>query len=391
MDMVAALRQAAANVSVHVVLGETGPLLSELQQAHVSVEVVPMPRAIRSLGESQWHRPAAQNWSFYGRWSGSLLRAAWALPAYVHQLRQAVVRQQPHIIHSTGLKCHLLTRWLTTPTTRIIWHLRDFLLQRRVMKFWLSRATRPPHVLIANSHAVADQARQLFPRTPVEMIYNGIDTTYFSPEGPTCRELERTGNVIASPPLRIGLVATYAYWKGQDVFLRAAARLLAAGINTAQFYIIGGPIYHTPGSQWSQQQLQYMIQQLQLSHYCHLIPFQHDMAAVYRSLDIVVHASVRPEPFGRTVAEAMACGRAVIVSAAGGAAELFMDGHDALGVPPGDVDSLTAALRRLIDDIHLRQRLAATARQTAVARFDRSTMAQRLLQVYRSLVTPHAD
>ena len=43
-----------------------------------------------------------------------------------------------------------------------------------------------------------------------------------------------------------------------------------------------------------------------------------DVPAALRALDIVVHASVEPEPFGLVIAEAMACGRPVVVSRAGG-------------------------------------------------------------------------
>jgi len=95
-----------------------------------------------------------------------------------------------------------------------------------------------------------------------------------------------------------------------------------------------------------------------------LVPFQDDPVSVYRSLDIAVHASTRPEPFGLTVAEAMSCGRAVVVSA-----ELFRDGEDALGHPPGDVPALAGVLARLLTDAALRRRLGEAARRTAVSRF----------------------
>ena len=51
-----------------------------------------------------------------------------------------------------------------------------------------------------------------------------------------------------------------------------------------------------------------------------------DVPAALRALDIVVHASVEPEPFGLVIAEAMACGRPLIVSRAGGAAEIAQAG-----------------------------------------------------------------
>jgi glycosyltransferase involved in cell wall biosynthesis len=181
-------------------------------------------------------------------------------------------------------------------------------------------------------------------------------------------------------------VATYARWKGQDLFLHAAAALLRQGITDVAFYIIGGPVYKTRDSQFTVAELRQQIVHLGLAAHCALIPFQQDLPPIYRALDIVVHASTRPEPFGRTIIEAMACGRAVVVSAAGGAVELFTEGVDALGVPPGRLPPLIEALRQLIHDPALRQRLGTAARQTAVRRFDLQVMAQRLLPLYHELL-----
>ncbi len=115
------------------------------------------------------------------------------------------------------------------------------------------------------------------------------------------------------------------------------------------------------------------------------VPFQTETADVYRGLDVVVHASTQPEPFGRTIAEAMACARPVIVARAGGAAELFNEGEDALGVPPGDPEALAGAIRRLVDDADLRQRIGQNARRTAVARFDRARLGPEVVEAYRAL------
>jgi glycosyltransferase involved in cell wall biosynthesis len=101
-----------------------------------------------------------------------------------------------------------------------------------------------------------------------------------------------------------------------------------------------------------------------------------------RGLDIVVHASSAPEPFGMVIAEAMACGRAVVASLAGGAAEIVREGVDALGHPPGDVDALARSLRTLIEDAGLRARLGRAARAAAETRFDRARLARQLAPLY---------
>jgi glycosyltransferase involved in cell wall biosynthesis len=102
-----------------------------------------------------------------------------------------------------------------------------------------------------------------------------------------------------------------------------------------------------------------------------------------RALDVVVHASTQPEPFGLVIAEAMACGRPVVVSAAGGAGEIVRDGIDALAVPPGDAAAMAEAIRRLAEDAELRARMGAAGRARAEADFDRARLVRQVAPVYR--------
>jgi glycosyltransferase involved in cell wall biosynthesis len=204
-------------------------------------------------------------------------------------------------------------------------------------------------------------------------------------------EAGRLDELAGLPPaapgtVRVGLVATYARWKGQDVFLEAAARARAARTGPPlRFYLVGGPVYQTRGSQFTAGELRRLAARRGLAGDVGFVGFQPDPADVFRALDVVVHASTQPEPFGLTIVEGMACGRAVVAVGAGGAAELFRHGHDALGVPPGDAAALAGALRTLAEDAGLRRRLGAFARETATARFDSSNLGERLLRVYDSL------
>ena len=102
--------------------------------------------------------------------------------------------------------------------------------------------------------------------------------------------------------------------------------------------------------------------------------------------DVVVHASTQPEPFGLTIVEAMACGRATVVAKAGGAGELFTDGEDAVGVPPNDVTALTDALYRLLTAPEERRRLGENAARTVVAAFSPDHLPKRVASVYGPLL-----
>ena len=191
--------------------------------------------------------------------------------------------------------------------------------------------------------------------------------------------------------MRVGLVATYALWKGQDVFIRAVSRLPPRVREAARFYIVGGPIYQTAGSQWSVGALRNMARQCGVERDIVFVPFQSDAVSVMQSLDVVVHASTQPEPFGRTIVEAMACGKAVIVAQAGGAAELFTTGLHALGIKPGDVESLALAMTSLVDHPKLRHALGAAARPHAVTAFGLPRLGEQIYSIYSTFAAANHE
>ena len=86
--------------------------------------------------------------------------------------------------------------------------------------------------------------------------------------------------------------------------------------------------------------------------------------------DVVVHASVEPEPWGLVVAEAMACGRAVIASAAGGPLEMIDHKRTGWLTAPADEVALATSLEMLLANPGLRAGLGEAARRHAESEFD---------------------
>jgi glycosyltransferase involved in cell wall biosynthesis len=150
-------------------------------------------------------------------------------------------------------------------------------------------------------------------------------------------------------------------------------------------YVIGGPIYQTAGSQHTLGELRELADQLGLSGRVGFTGFVAAAPAALRALDAVVHASTEPEPFGMVIAEAMACARAVVVSRAGGAAEIVSDGVNALTHAPGDARDLAARIERLAGDARLRSELGQSGRRTVRDCFDRRRLSAELLPVYRAV------
>jgi glycosyltransferase involved in cell wall biosynthesis len=128
------------------------------------------------------------------------------------------------------------------------------------------------------------------------------------------------------------------------------------------------------------------VERLHLNGRVGLAGYIEDPAEAMRALDIVVHASTRPEPFGMVIAEAMACGRAVIATNWGGAKEVFEDQHTGLTYEAGDAAALACRIERLIRDSGLRRRLSAAARPQAITRYNPVTIAESFERLYRQLI-----
>jgi glycosyltransferase involved in cell wall biosynthesis len=103
-------------------------------------------------------------------------------------------------------------------------------------------------------------------------------------------------------------------------------------------------------------------------------------------VDICVQASVRPEPLGQNVLQYLVAGKPVIAVNAGGPAEWIRPEENGLLVEMNDLASLSAALRRLVDDPALRKQLATGAAATPGIATD-VEVAQLHSDAFRSVLT----
>jgi glycosyltransferase involved in cell wall biosynthesis len=389
LEALAELRQADTALDAHLIAGTDGPLLPAAERLGVTCHRLFMAPELARMGDSALalraggRLPALVGWVRRNGWT---VRAT---ATYAARLRRLLRKFAPDLIHCNGLKSDVLSRVVRPPGVPVVWYVHDFVGARPLAGRLLRWAARGVNLVLANSHAVAADLRAILSGAPVEVFYNGIDMDTFSPGPGDGPRLDALAGLPPAPAgtLRVGLVATYARWKGHEVLLRAAAKLTADEPALAvRYYLVGGPIYHTAGSQFSESELRGLIGQLGLNDRVGLVPFQQDTAAVYRALDVVVHASTKPEPFGRTIVEAMACGRPVVIAYAGGAAEIIDPGRDALGTPPGDATGLADALHTLARDRALRARLAEQARRSVVERFARVRMGRELWDHYRRVL-----
>jgi glycosyltransferase involved in cell wall biosynthesis len=380
-ELLASIRKAAPEWELWLVLGEDGPLAEVARGLGVHVAMAQFPQALARLGDARTG-PLAM--------LGQLLQATGATIRYKMRLARIVKSIQPDIIHSNGFKMHLLGAWTRPRGTPLVWHIHDYVSTRSFMRRLLSLFRSACSVAVVNSKSVAADLRTLLPDLPIVPIYNAIDLERFSPAGMKLDLDELSGLPPAAPGvIRVGLVATFARWKGHKVFLRALSRV--SSDMPVRGYVIGGPIYQTNGSQWSRQELEEELDRLGLQGRVGFTGFVPDAAAAMRSLDVVVHASTDPEPFGMVIVDGLACEKAVIASQAGGASELFIDGETALSHSPGDDAVLAQRILQLVSDTKLRERLGKAGRAAAERQYHRERLAQELLGVYRKIGGPVAQ
>ncbi len=196
----------------------------------------------------------------------------------------------------------------------------------------------------------------------------GVDVTRFHPS------LVEKGQ----PPI-VMLVARMLRDKGIVEFV-AAARLLKKSGVAARFVLVGDPDPENPAS--------LDVATLNAWHEGQVVEWwgrREDMPEVFAQADIVCLPSYR-EGLPKVLLEAAASACARVATDVPGCREAVIDGEDGLLVPPRDVLSLAAALRRLLDDEPLRIALARRGRERVEQEFSDDIVVQQTMAVYREIM-----
>jgi len=288
------------------------------------------------------------------------------------------------VIHTSDKKRSLLLTLLLHRLTGLpyLYHIHNNYIDYRANRLALRRA----RLIIANSAEMRrDFIRWLGPDLErIRVVYNGMDAEQFSP-APDDRLRREIG--AAPDDVLVGITSRLAADKGQDTFLQAAARVLAEAPR-ARFVIVGDDSVFSDNADYIPR-LKTLAVELGIAGRVHFTGFRADMVQVNRGLDLVVNAAWR-EAFGLVVVEAMACGKPVAGTDAGGIPEILTHGRDGFLYPPRDPAALAAVLLPLVRDADLRARIGAAARQTVLARFTIQTYVRAIETLYEELAAAPA-
>ncbi len=107
---------------------------------------------------------------------------------------------------------------------------------------------------------------------------------------------------------------------------------------------------------------------------------------ILNALDVVVHTSIKPEPFGRVIVEAMLCGKPVIATRAGGALEIVKDNETGILVTPADTEALEVAIIDLYKDEQKRKSLGEKAKKYAREKFSIRESSKKIESIYTEIL-----
>lgn len=253
----------------------------------------------------------------------------------------------------------------------VVWHLRDILAAPHFSGTNIRAATALANLraarVIANSRATASAFVAAGGRESlVRVVHNGIDAAPFDAvTGDDARAIRQELG-IAPDAFVIALFGRFHPWKGQQVVLEALARL-----PDVHALIVGAPLF---GEEVFASALHAQAEGLGIAARAHFLGFRHDVPALMAAADVVVHASVNPEPFGRVVVEGMLARRPVVATRAGGITELVDDGETGVLVPPNDAVGMADAIAALRADPARSARIAGRGADRARERFSVGAM-----------------
>lgn len=329
-----------------VVLAAPGPMVEQFEQLGIEVHVIESDPASLAVSRSESNKLAA-------------VQAVRKLLAYGWKLGKWARNNEVDLVTAWTIKS-LLYGFIAARRAQVplVWCVNDRMSADylgRPTAFAMSRlAPRAAQAIMVNSRATLDTLHT--GSVPVLVAPPGIETAASPP-----RLRTKVDSVV--------MVGRIAEWKGQAVAIRAFHAAFAD--SDVELCIVGGALF---GETDYAELLRDVASEGPCADRIHFAGHVQDVQTYLDRADVMIHASIIPEPFGAVVLEGMSSGLAVIATTPGGPAEVITDGRDGLLVPCGSTEDLTRALVRLQDDPKLVESLSAAAVGRA-AEFDMRALA----------------
>jgi glycosyltransferase involved in cell wall biosynthesis len=256
-------------------------------------------------------------------------------------------------------------------------HLRDFEEVDRVTKLY----ARWIDVHVAISGAIKENLLRLdVPNERIVVIYDAIDLQDF--DDTISNDHLKQEFCVNDTERLFGIFGRIVDWKGIIEFVHAAAVVIQATPNTKAF-IVGGC---SDGDSNYLKVVKELIAEYDLEKKIILTGYRTDVPDLMQLMDVIVHASITPEPFGMVLIEAMAMSKPVVATKMGGPLDIMLDGQTGFLVAPGDTAQMADAIERLFADNALASDMGKNGKKRVIDMFTKERYAQQVEEVYTKLL-----
>ena len=244
----------------------------------------------------------------------------------------------------------------------VIWHVRN-IQQTKLLGTIIDTLSKLPVVrrIICVSEATAKQFEKV--RYKVRVIYNGVDIEDYDPD--KIKGLLRERYHISPDTIIVGSTGRIVPRKGYDLFINSARKVVAQfndGNKDLKFVIVGDTPHFFQDDHLGY--LKRLVSENGLDDYFIFTGYQKDVKEYLKDFDIFVIPSNYPDPFPRSVIEAMAFELPSIgFKEAGGIVESIEDGVTGYLCDPADISQMSESILKLVKDADLRKKMGFAGRK----------------------------
>ncbi len=358
-----AAAQTALGHSVTLAAGGDGPFLRTAAERGIDVVSLALPSEYVDAPAAPGIRGA--------------IRAGLSLFEASRRISAAIRAVRPDLVHVHTRKAQLATIAMRRPSRPVLFHLRDALPRHPILRLpMVVVVKRSAHAVALTSWMTGDYERAgAIPRSgTIGVVPSGVN--------------QRRLAALATPWLdgtatpRVGFVGQIASWKGPHLIVELAE--LMGERRDVSFHLIGDVLFPAAERRYGE----WLNQRVMSSSARDRITW-HPAAAspedAMDMIDILVHTSVAPEPFGRVLVEAMASHRPIVAFRRGSTTSVLSD-QTALFASTDRVEDVATSVETLLADRTAAQRMAARAADAA-RQYEPARVAELMEREYARVLT----
>ena len=298
------------------------------------------------------------------------LIAAW-------KIRSLVRREKPDLVHAHHPIAHAVSLVALSGLAKppfVVSRRVSFPLRKNPFSWWKYLSRRVSGYAVVSRSVKETLAQGGIDPQKVRVIYSGVYLDEFTRRAEWSQlkaELK-----IPEDCAVVGKVANYSFWKGQQLFLRAAKRVLAQ--NPDVIFVLAGKDTLNLAPQ---------AQELGIGKNVRLLGFRDDIPRVISNFDFSVNCAIEGEGLSGAMRESLALEVPVIASQIAGNQELVQEGRTGYLVPVNSAQALADKILYALSHRDEGKRLARAGREWVMANASVEKMAQDHLALYRGLIS----